>query len=173
MIVLSFCLNSCVDYTKNYTFRYNGKLTKIDSLIYVDGYYQPLFLSNARTKYLFYRDGTFAIFNDQIIFINENLQIDSIPSATAWGAYKIQEDTIKTQAIFVLNSWFSKSIYVPETWFKVISKDTLIELHFFNFQDTSLLQVKDKAVFRPAIRPDSSCWLKERKWAWENGEIKK
>ncbi len=178
-LIVLFCLNSCSNLNSyrpqydNYTFRYNGEITNLDSLICIDGYYQSTIINKSYTTFMFYRDGTFAL--NLGVYNNSSFKPDSIVSIFAWGAYKICGDTIKTQSILRMGKFWITRLDMYERWFKIISKDTLLDIYYKNFLDPEDKRdyLNSKLYFTPAIRPDSSCWLKEQKWAWEKGEIKK
>jgi len=177
-------LNSC-DHIKymvkgNFTNLFDGKLTGLDSLINIDGYYHTIGMGTfTYTYYMFYRDGTFT---SDFCVMSTNIPEDShvVGKLPGWGHYIISGETIKTQAIVIHGEiyWFGVTapILLTERWFKIINKDTLFEIYFNDFKkhenSWSWSYLNTKAAFHPLkSKPDSTCWLKEKSWAWKDGKL--
>ena len=61
--------------------------------------------------------------------------------------------------------------------FKIISKDTIQEVYWYNYgrskKDQNWKYLNTFATFHPLKdKPDSNCWLKTKPWAWKDGIIK-
>jgi hypothetical protein len=167
-----------------YTYRFDGNYTGIDTLINVDGYYHNQDGTYTINYFMFYRDGTFAtdILNT---YKTNKIDIDSIYYIGGWGKYIIIGDTIKIQSICVYG-YVRSDVYTDAPVdifyreFKIINKDTLIEILFKDIKNPDNPSYSHKnweflnkpAYFTPLPnRPDSSCWLKNNSWAWKDGKI--
>lgn len=178
IIIISsiFFINSCIPsrIIEKFTYKFDGKLNGIDSLCDVDGYYdvsykelkQGAYLKVASGQFMLYRDGTFAdqINMNNLLNYNNN---DSKDIVFGWGHYKIFGDTIKAQSI---SNELGSFIY--ERWLVIINRQQIREIHQKCFEcikdKDAIVTLNDTAHFIPLkTRPDSSCWLKEEKWAWE------
>lgn len=86
-----------------------------------------------------------------------------------WGVYKLNKDTIKVQWITHPET-FSPYWYASEVWYKVIDRNTIIEV-FSKLLHTSE-SIKKEKNNKPAIfiqteeLPPSDCWLKMEDWFW-------
>lgn len=164
---------SCSSRYDRFTYRFDGKPTGIDSLINVDGFYAEV---NHRcfSSWTFYRDGTFGG-HIRLNYYTRNCQCDSIIEIRSWGKYIISHDTIKVQSILNFHPYSlinMAGIHTYEEWYRVINKDTMIRICKKRLSDEPRLDrfhyVHDTAFFVPTkYRPDSTCWLKEKGWAWE------
>lgn len=177
-------LNSCYFCwleADTFTYRYDGKLTGIDSLINVDGYYETNTYYMANANIMFYRDGTLASVFGTAGMGRIKSDTDSIGNIDGWGQYKICGDTIKTQTIVIAGNIFwgdsfaSSPIIVFERWFKIINRDTLLVIYYNDIKEpkrTDKQYFNTLVCFKPLkSRPDSNCWLKRNSWAWKDGKI--
>ncbi len=161
---------------------YDMKLNNIDSLIKNYGYYYGFF-SDERGGFslMLYKDGVcvinMAIHSNKIGYkILKELNAyghtikryypDSIkngkdlykkqPTPT-WGLYKINKDIITTELIS----------------YSTLSHSGIIKMQFQIINDSTLKRINSKYAdleylrFIPLInKPDSLCWLKEKRWFW-------
>jgi hypothetical protein len=174
IVILNSCIPVPIRFSvgNRFTNKFDGKYTGLDTILNVDGYYN---IDN-KFKYLFYRDGT--IVNGGIIDKSKFTSKDTLYYINGWGHYTIKMDTIKAQFIIlpgvIWDCCTLAPVYVFDAWFKILNKDTIIEVYNCeigeSYQKNSI--VKRTASFHPFIdRPDSNCWLKTKPWAWKDGII--
>ena len=171
---------------QNFTYCYSEENTNIEDLININGYYietTPYTRYDFRTKetvldtfyrrFMFLKDG---------LYLDTFLRYDSLSSTFLdsyyIGKYVISGDTIKVQYIDRPNPPSGHSAW--ETWFKVVSRDTIIKIYAIPLYKKSKSDWKNwydykpewKAQIVPAIfvpinlTPISNCWLKQKKWFW-------
>lgn len=97
---------SCNSLPKDFTTRYIGNGTGLDTLIDIDGYYISQFGCDTSfySIYMFYSDGLFTIattsaISDELTECFVNGGSSNICRYPSWGLYTIEGDTIKTQTI--------------------------------------------------------------------------
>ncbi|MDL2308069.1 hypothetical protein LJC68_02070 [Bacteroidales bacterium OttesenSCG-928-B11] len=160
IVGILFASCKCFYYTtpvvvkKEFTYKYDGKETGIDSLLNIKGYYVVNYYETNNKNdtilrsntLLFFKDGTFTYnicnytchnrCNENIpVFFNDIYQDDSLGIANdfyenrIWGRYLIFGDTVKVQSIIrpVLYS-SDPSWHGLEIWYKVIDINSLEEI---------------------------------------------
>jgi hypothetical protein len=182
ILIISSCVPKSIKgiIGNKYTYLFDGKITGLDTMLNLNGYYHTINGGSiGNTYFLFYNDGTYA---DLIHVINtKQNKSDSIRIINGWGHYIIHNDTIKAQVIEVyggiIDSGYTKYIAdVVDRWFKIISKDTIQEIYWYNYsrskKDQNWDYINSFATFHPLKdKPDSNCWLKTKPWAWKDGII--
>jgi len=195
---------------QGFTYCDNGEKTNLESLINIEGYYveaKPLLDSKVGTYYInfmFYDDGSFVygfydcnsekrekgksnipLYFDEIISDNEGEISKSFYNSFYWGRYLISGDTIKTQYINHPVS-ISPDWAAWEIWYKVIDRNTIIEIyskpiHYMSESDCKNYQEykkKEKPNFPAKFiavekKPVPNCWLKQEDWFWcKNRNVK-
>jgi hypothetical protein len=158
-----------------YTNLLDGKITGLDTMINLHGFYSTV--NSTDNLVMFYNDGTFA---DLIGMKKSN---DSISMINGWGHYYLEGDVIKAQVInayggIIVSGYTKYIVDVVDRWFKIINKDTIQEIYWFNCSGSekgkNWAYLNSFSTFHPLKeKPDSNCWLKTKTWAWKDGIIKK
>jgi hypothetical protein len=162
-----------------------GKSTNIRELIEIDGYYPlPGSLesndspnpSNIGCE-MFFEDGSWVYFHFQSEVPNNKKQANMSRyllywnESSDWGVYKIEYDTIILYRY--LQGGFLIEWGLDEVKYKIIDRNTIQKI------DTRGLLKADHGYYKmieegpmhftPADSlPSSDCWLKEKKWIWQN-----
>lgn len=168
-------------YLRNqFTYCYDGKLNRIDSLINIDGIYIYTSKGEYGTKYfggmMLYRDGIYASTGVLHSKYTKDKLIPSYKDTLEYnlvtGNYRVYDDTLKVQ---IIQKYPSKPFEVLYHWYKIIDRNTLklIKVRVFRIdgegsltcshshEDYSLLK------FHPlSHRKDSSSRFKRYKWFW-------
>jgi hypothetical protein len=156
---------------KTYRFNEKGKLELVTK-------------DSTTTYFMFYRDGTviynFFDYNNNIKNYFIRMQSDirakkSFENNFDWGKYIIKGDSILIQWINhpapLAPTWMAN-----ELWFRILDKN---KLQFIQCNSLDPLDREGKSVnhevqvkyldaeFVPLeVRPDSNCWLKNKRWFW-------
>ncbi len=170
-----------------FTYCYNGINTGIDTLCKVDGVYRGKFIHKSGWvhyyAFMLYRDGTIVGVppgrnNETIAEYRDFLhQLPSKgvknPLLNTWGRYIIVGDTIKAQMIVHGNLG---AVGAFEQHIRIINDSTLIKYQITSMygtreerrkkdEESKTLGYYSEAYFIPLEnRPDSTCWLKKRRW---------
>jgi hypothetical protein len=155
---------------QNFTYCYDGMDTGIDTLINIEGYFVQDHIIR-----IFYKDGIYVIggfrtiddFNEFIKKIESNRKaMSNFHKWYTWGRYIICGDTIKLQAVERPVFGSTSSIwYSVKGKYKVLDRNTIIGIY-----PSSKERIPPTKFVPLTIKPDSNCWLKEKKWFWCNEE---
>ena len=198
-IIGTICCSCCYNIVsknikQNFAYCYDGKDTGIDSLIYIEGYYDFRYedCPSCYRRVMFYKDGTYVTgpfytrgesvqshFNN---IVNRNpKELYYFHKYNEWGHYIIRSDTIKLQSVD-RPVWGSMdpTWKFYEVWYKIIDRNTIIGIYPSKKPNRYTVHIEEDnymrrygipAKFTPlTVRPDSNCWLKEKKWFWCNEE---
>jgi hypothetical protein len=158
-------------YVKDYfNYCYDGAYTGIDTLINIEGYYEP--------HLMFYKDGTcingfMGIWRKTIQeqfeeMVNAPREMKVFHWDNNWGCYVICGDTIKVRTVKRAGCGGMDAIWwLDEKWFKIIDKNTLEKIYPTY---SGLYLTKFHSL---TVRPNSDCSLKKKKWFWCNEELYK
>lgn len=168
LIILGLCivLFSCGLFKPSgFKYKYTGKYTGLDTLIFIDGYYksverQSIYDDKYHSALMFYRDGI-------VCFSSTTNLLKSFRDGIyppGWGTYRIYGDTIRSQIIPIESTQngapISKSMYI------ILSDTTIAEI---DREGKKVLHT-----FYPLEeRIDSTNWLLKKKWFWEKEAYKK
>lgn len=149
---------------KNFTYKYDGKYTGIDTLINIDGYYlqEDDIYGHPPSKMMFYRDGLFCTTNGDPI---KYFQKEKLKYAIDWGRYYIVGDTIKLQVI--QDRGLMDKVGCHSIQYLIISKTELVSLMYPTGSDPDRIKKErmKKYTFQPLeSRLDSTNWLLKKKW---------
>ncbi|MDR3244943.1 MAG: hypothetical protein LBT50_00740 [Prevotellaceae bacterium] len=185
------CVSQKREMISKSTIKLEGENTNIRNFIEIDGYYQRMDLLLEGGK-MFFEDGIYVGFwfkeNVTESMTSENLsqaarswkQKGEVRLGGIWGAYRIEQDTLIGQSFqtgtFIGGGWW----ICAEAKYEIIDRRTLKLVYYKSlFKDdedryTSQYpyEVSQKNFiykFVPADSlPTSDCWLKEKKWIWQN-----
>jgi len=193
LIIILYVSSSCIAFERSFkpsgfTYKYDGKYTGLDTLIFLDGYYKstgwqtrlqpgdPL-REPYHTALMFYRDGLVCSGRSEIFR-------DRSRPVHAWGTYRVYGDTIKCQ--FISDNGVMGGVDVTFRIYRIISKNEIVEyrstfvdrenviiIHPVNLPKGTIVKqgiIENLHSFYPLEnRIDSTewNWLLNKKWFWD------
>jgi hypothetical protein len=192
---LMACFSSCIlnigwmrEVRALSTLKLEGKTGAHQNAFEVKGYYRTI-SPFVYGSYLFFEDGTWVNFHfkqgvselerqkDMVNTIDyDGIRKNQLRWGFYWGTYRVEKDTIYVYSYYKKTMW--NVISLSELRYKILDKRSL-QLFYYReleksedkYYETHTPFLKNQSIlhFFPVDSiPSSDCWLKERKWIWQN-----
>ena len=182
---LIFFITSCnIPYyiPESYKHSYKAEIYSFEGILKTNGYYYGEKKDNKNfggQSIIFFNDGTttmnIRVTEDKQDVLRGNKLYDN---PFGWGTFNIKDGIIISNHVFS----YGFGPFFLQSKFKIINDSTLLEIKQNTNdnikQDTSYLANINKHVYTLSLlkfiplenKPDSLCWLKEKRWFWCNKE---